>query len=42
MVLILLFVVVRCYSKEVGGSKYYSTVVRDVVTVSSLSLCASR
>ena len=34
--------VVRCYTKERAGSKYYSTVVRDVITVSSLSLCAGR
>ena len=32
----------RCYSKERSGYKYYSTVVRDVVSVSSLSQCASR
>ena len=32
----------RCYSKEKSGYKYYSNVVRDVVTVDTLSQCASR
>ena len=29
--ILILLCVVRCYSKEREGSKYYSTVVRDVV-----------
>ena len=32
----------RCYTKARAGYKYYSSVVRDVTTVSSLSACAGR
>ena len=35
-------IICRCYSKERAGFKYYSSVVRDVASVSSLSGCASR
>ena len=39
IIMLLLF---RCYSKEKSGYKYYSNVVRDVVTVDTLSQCAGR
>ena len=32
----------RCYSKEMSGTKYYSTAVRDVTSVDTLSQCAAR
>ena len=32
----------RCYSKERAGYKYYSTVVRDVVSVDTLAQCATK
>ena len=32
----------RCYTKSKSGYKYYSTVVRDVVTVQTLGLCSAR
>ena len=42
MIRLIMLLLFRCYSKEKSGYKYYSNVVRDVVTVDTLSQCAGR
>ena len=37
-----MYLLSRCYTKARAGYKYYSSVVRDVTTVSTLSACAGR
>ena len=33
---------IRCYTRAKSGYKYYSTVVRDIATVSTIALCSAR